>query len=186
MNDEFITKALEQDRYLKAVRLVDRFETEIERELTRIGNEFMRERPHLFTDEAEPETTVRSQSSSHIAYVRCRCEMDRVPEDGMTDNLRLELYLRWIDPDKFGHSGVDGALCAASYKIRRIGHENYQMIEQETREGGWDIHSAPDPHNRDPGTFYVPVETAEEIRSAFETLKRHFSEFGPEYGKDPN
>lgn len=186
MNDDFVTKALQQDRYLKAVRLVDRFETEIERELNRVGDEFVRENPDLFPDVPEPQTTVRPQSVTHVAYVRWRCRMTRVPTDGADDRLTLELYLRWIDPDIFGDSNREGALCAASYKINGVQQEDQELVEQLTREGDWDVRFAPDPHDRDPGTFYVPVETAQDVRDGFEALKRHFSEFGSRFGTDPN
>lgn len=43
MNDKFITRAIENDRLLKAIRLVDRFETEIEGELMRVTDEFISE-----------------------------------------------------------------------------------------------------------------------------------------------
>ncbi len=42
MNDEFITRAIENDRYLKALQLINRFEMEIEGELKRVADEFIK------------------------------------------------------------------------------------------------------------------------------------------------
>ena len=184
MNDEFVTQALEKDRYLKAVRLTDRLETELERELERYGDDFVAENPTLFADNVDASTTVRPISKTHIAYIRASYDMSRVPEADSSDNLKLRLYLRWIDPDKFGHTDSDGALCAASYKIRYARREDHREVERLTEKGDWDVQCADDPHGRDPGTFYIPVETAAEIREAYDTLSDHFSEFGTRYGVD--
>ena len=184
MNDEFVTQALQEDRYLKAVRLTDRLETELERELERSGDNFVAENRSLFRDNVDASTKVRPNSASHIAYIRASYEMIRIPEADSSDNLELELYLRWVDPDKFGFTNCDGALCAASYKIKNALREDHKEVERLTEEGDWDVQCADDPHGRDPGTFYIPVETASEIREAYDNLSGHFSEFGTMYGMD--
>jgi hypothetical protein len=74
MNDEFFTKAIEEDRYLKAIQLINRFETELRRELEHIGNQFVKENPQLFVDTVEPSWNilVARKTDNSLAY-RKKC-----------------------------------------------------------------------------------------------------------------
>lgn len=187
MNDEFITRALEDDRYLKALRLINRFETEVEGELKRVANEFVSETSGLFDDELNQRFKFNRNSGSVIAHARINTDMARVAskKEG-ADNLTLNITLRWLDPAEYGLSHVDGALCVTGYKINGAVSDHHERLKQQTKEAGVDVQFCRDAYNNAPGMVYVPVETAAEIRDGFETLKTHFCEFGDEYGVDPD
>lgn len=183
MNEEFITKALQEDRYLKAIQLIDRFETELRRELELIGKEIVEENRHLFVDNGAPDWRNARSSSSVIAFARVDFLMDRIESaDDDPRNLKLNISFRWVEPEELGHRDVDGALSLLSYKIKRADDEDFELVRERTREGDWPIRFADDAFGNAPGIAYIPVETAQELREAGETIRAHFSEFGPTYG----
>lgn len=185
MNDEFITQGIQKDRYLKAVRLINRFETELRRELERAGDAIVAENSNLFVDSVEADWKNSRSSGTIIAFARVDYRMDRVSStDDETRNLKLNISFRWIEPMELGHTDVDGALTVASYKIKRASPEVHRSVKEATREGDWpEIQFADDAFNNAPGIAYIPVETGEELRQAHETLAEHFSTYGPRYGE---
>lgn len=187
MNDEFFTKAIEDDRYLKAIQLINRFETELRRELEQIGNQFVEENPQLFVDGVEPSWNNSRSSSSIIAFARVDLVMNRFESvDGDARNLKLNISFRWIEPGELGHQDVDGALSLLSYKIKRANEEDHERVKQETREEEWPVFFADDAFNNSPGIIYVTVETAHDLRIASEQLRDHFEAYGPSYGVNPD
>lgn len=68
MNEEFITEAIKNDRYLKAVRLTEQFEEQIDRGLRNFLKETIEQRPEIFVDDASPSkssTSVRTEPLAH-------------------------------------------------------------------------------------------------------------------------
>lgn len=186
MNNEFITRAIENDRYLKAIRLINRFETEIRGELERVAEEFVRENSELFVDGPEPSWNNSRSSGRIIAFARVDYPMERISSTAAdADRLTLNTAIRWLDPAKYGHPDTDGALCVVSYKIKNCPRDDYERIKEQTLSEDWGINFCQDAFSSAPGVLYVPVESAEEITTGFETLKKHFSTYVSDYGVEP-
>lgn len=185
MTDDFITQGIQADRYLKSIRLINRFETELRRELERAGDAIVAENQNLFVDGVEADWNNSRSSGTIIAFARVDYLMDRVSsKEDESRNLKLNLSFRWIEPMELGHTNVDGALAVASYKIKRASPEVHRSVKDATRDSDWpEIQSADDAFNNSPGIFYIPVETSEELRQAHETLAEHFSTYAPRYGE---
>ncbi|WP_277556224.1 hypothetical protein [Halobaculum limi] len=187
MNDDFITQAIAEDRYLKALRLIDRFEMEIEGELKRVAEEFISGTESLFADGVSRRFKFARDSGAVLAHARVNTGMNRVASaESGADTLTLNITLRWLDPAEYGISHVDGALCVAGYKINGATSEDHTRVKQYTEESDTEIQFCRDAYNNAPGLIYVPVETAEDIREGFELLKKHFWDYGAEYGVDPD
>lgn len=185
MNDDFITRAIENDRYLKAIRLINRFETEIEGTLQRVTDEFISGNEELFDNEVDQRFNVNRDAGPVITHARVNTDMNRAPssQEG-TQNLTLNITLRWLDPAEYGISNVNGALAVTAYKINGAASDDHDTVKQQTLEDSWDINWCRDAYNNAPEMAYVPVESAEEIREGFDTLKQHFWKYGSEYGVD--
>lgn len=187
MNDEFITRALEDDRYLKALRLIDRFELEIEGELRRVADEFISESAGLFDEDVNSRFKFNRDPGPVICHARINTNMNRVAsEEEDADTLTLNITLRWLDPAEYGFSHIDGALCVTAYKINGAISDDHKRVKQRTKSNESDVQFCRDAYNNAPGMVYVPVETAAEIRDGFETLKQHFGKYGEEYGVEPD
>lgn len=63
MTEDFLTKGLQNDRYMKARQLVEQFRETIEVELREIGQEMVARNPELFIDDVEGNES--SQTRSH-------------------------------------------------------------------------------------------------------------------------
>jgi len=185
MSNEFLTQGLENDRYLKAVQLIERFETELRRELERIGDDIVSDNPELFVDEVEASWNNNSSAGSIIAFARVDYQMDRTTSTADDDRkLKLNISFRWIEPTQLGHQNVDGTLSVASYKVKYANSDRYSDVQESTRSEEWDdIYCGEDVYNNSPGIFYIPVNTAEEMREAHEQLKSHFEAHASMYGE---
>lgn len=183
MNDGFVTQALQGDRYLKAIKLIGRFETELERQLEHTVREIVSENPHLFSDTAEPDFRQRRSSSSVPAFARTDYKMDRYKTDDPDANqLSMSLRIHWVEPTALGHEG-DGALAISVLRVKYAGDEDHQRVKQATTEDEWpSLHFGEDPWGSSPGIIYTPVETAEDIERSHETFRDYFAEYGAEYG----
>jgi len=181
MNEKFVTRAIEKDRYLKAIKLVDQFETELERELVRLGDEFVAANRSLFPDGVEADWN-KGTFGKTLAFGRVDLEMDRVKSESDPQGLTLNLSTRWLEPDDYGHPDHEGALCVASYKIKNATADDHQAVVDATRDRDWNVEPAADVYNNSPGIFYIPIESAADLTAAYETLQDHFSEFATMYG----
>lgn len=185
MNDQFVTEAIQNDRCLKAARLLDRFEDELEAEIQRVGEKIVRANPELFADDVDSRIKIDFNQTTILANARDNLNMYRVNPDRPGKTQKFNLSVRWVDPLDWGEEGVDGALCVACYKINNGNQADFTRVKQATDEGDWDVRFGDDQYNNAPGLFYIPVETAEGVRNAMETLQDHFAEFGDEWGIDP-
>ena len=132
MNETFFTEAISNDRCLKAHRLLERFESELRAELKQFGNAMMETNPHLFPDNVSSNIRISWDNSTIIANARDNLQLVRVNKDDPSSHLKLNLSLRWVDPIDWGEDDVDGALCAACYKLNN-GH-NYWGTDPATIE----------------------------------------------------
>lgn len=188
MNEEFVTEAIRNDRCIKANRLLSRFEKELESELRRMGEAMVDFRSDLFERDVEVGSNFNAgwDSGTIIANVRDNISMARVNADNPSRNLRLNISVRWVDPLDWGEEDVDGALCAVCYKINRGNRADFLPVRDGTVNGDWAVEIGEDQYNNAPGIFYIPVETADDMRHAADTLTEHFSEFGGEWGISPS
>jgi len=186
MNKKFVTEAIRDDRCLKAHRLLDRFETELRAELKRLGEEIVEANPHLLEGDAGSNIRVSWDSGTILANARDNIEMSRVNESQPTGTQKLNISLRWVDPIDWGECDVDGALCAACYKINGGNRDDFADVKQDTGRQDWNISFGEDQFNNSPGILYIPVESGEELREANETIRNHFTEFGDYWGVEPS
>ncbi|GAB6880106.1 hypothetical protein JCM17823_23800 [Halorubrum gandharaense] len=185
MTDEFVTQALQQDRYLKAIELIDRFETEIERLQNHTGKRIVEENQELFVDDLTPDFRSRRNPSTTFAFARTDFKMSRFAnEEPDANRLKMSLMIHWNDATVLGHDEGYGALAVASLRIKNLSKVEYQEIKRETLEEGWnDIQFGEDPFNNSPGIIYSPVETIQDIDHAHERFAAHFRKYGQDYGK---
>lgn len=186
MNEEFITKGIENDRYLKAVRLYKQFEEEMLRELRNLSEETIEQRPDLFVDDASPSKSVSRRRTTPLGHMRMDNDMSRVNSDG--DQLILNIGVEWAQPEVHGHEEpADGALCLALYKIKNLATADYERVKQQTqsRERWDEIQFDTDVWNSDWSIFYVPVTDGPELKEGLRALQEHFLEFGESFGELP-
>lgn len=181
MNEDFITKAIENDRYLKAIRLADQFEEEIDRKLENFLEETIEQRPDLFVDDTSPSKRKSRVRTEPLAHRRVQATMDRVNSDG--DNLKFYISIEWTQPEVHGRDG-DGALCLILYKIKNSARAEYDRVKQETQAAPeWDeIQCSDDAWNSDRGIFYLPVTDGGDVMEALQLLREHFFSFAEDYG----
>jgi hypothetical protein len=181
MNEEFITEAIKNDRYLKAVRLVEQFEDEITRELRNFLKETIERRPDMFVDDASPSKTSTSVRTEPLAHTRMQADMNRVNSDG--DHLKFYISIEWTQPE-IHRQETDGALCLVLYKIKNDTRSGYERVKQQTKsEPEWsEIQFSDDVWNSDRGIFYIPVTDGYEVKEGLQTLRDHFFSFGEQFG----
>lgn len=186
MNDGFVTRAIEDDRCLKAHRLLDRFETELDAFLTQMGRDMIEQSPDLFADDPNSNIKAKWDTSTVIANVRDNLKMARVDPDDQSTTMKLNISVRWVDPMDWGHDNVSGALCAVCYKINNGTEADYREVKEDTANAEWDLQFAADQYNNAPGIMYVPVESAGDLAAGRDTLQEHFAQFGDYWGSGPS
>lgn len=181
MNEEFITEAITNDRYLKAARLTEQFEEEIARELRNFLKETIEQRPDLFVDGASPSKSQTNVRTEPLAHTRMQADMTRVNSDG--DHLKFYISIEWTQPELHGQE-TDGALCLVLYKIKNDTRADYDRVKQQTQsDPEWDeIKYSNDAWNSDRGIFYIPVTSGHEVKESLQTLREHFFSFAQEFG----
>lgn len=186
MNEEFITKGIENDRYLKAVRLYKQFEDEMFSTLTNVSKDVIEAKPTWFTDDIAHDKNQTRRRTEPLGHLRVDTTMARVNSDG--DQLKFHVCIEWTQPEVHRHDDhTDGSLCIVFYKIKNLDRSDYERVRQQTKGADkWDaIQFDDDLWNSDLGLFYIPVASGPAVKEAFETLKRHFIEFGDAYGASP-
>lgn len=110
MTDEFLTEGLRDDRYLKAVRLMNQFEDEIEARLLQLDQRLVDAQPGLFESDVEPDTRTNRSPGNGLTLHRVNHSMTgpQVSGDGKTQKLNVHLY--WMPPTEYNRTDVDGAL----------------------------------------------------------------------------
>jgi hypothetical protein len=166
--------------------MVERFKTEIEAELKRWGQDLSGEaEDDLLASNPGDNIRVSLDNGTIIANARDNIKLNRVNKSKPSDNLKLNISLRWVDPIDWGEDGFDGALCAACYKINGGNRADFETVQQDTEWDQTEIRYADDQFNNAPAIFYIPVESAEEFRDATGILQDHFLENASAWGVDP-
>lgn len=178
MTDEFLTKGLQSDRYLKAVRLIEQFEDEIEARLRNFDQRMVDQQPDLF----DPSTTLsyRNNRSPGSGLGNHRINHPMEGSSAPNNGERLNVHLYWMPPTTYNRTHVDGALRAFGYKIKDADEQADRAVAEETRTEDWDIETSENPYD-DNTVFYRHVSSAAEIEETSETLIDHFATFGDEF-----
>lgn len=178
MTEDFLTKGLQNDRYMKARQLVDQFREQIEVELRDIGQNMVSRNPELFDEDVEGDESSQTRSNTY-PYSRIDYPMDRVRSQESDKELTLNVHLYWYDPLRYNRKDIDGAIRALGYKIKGVAEADEQRVVSETDD--WPLRVS---ENRfgSTKTFYRHVSSTEEIEETGEQLVEHFSTFGHEYG----
>lgn len=183
MTDEFLTEGLENDRYLKALRLIDQFEDEIEAILLEFDQRMVNEQPDLFDRSTDPNLNTNRSPTNGLALHRINHPMKglRAPDSSKAQRLNVHLY--WMPPTEYGRTDVDGALRAFGYKIKGADGDVDDRVIEQTRAHDWPLETSGNPYDSNT-TFYRHVSSITEIEETAEILVKHFSEFGDEYAVD--
>jgi len=182
MTDEFLTEGLRNDRYLKAIRLIDEFEDQIEATLREFGQRMVDEHPSLFEPNPRGDKNTNRTANSSLAHSRVDYPLvgDRAPEGDQ----RLNVHLYWVDPTQYDRTDVDGAIRAFGYKIKWADHDIDDHVADQTRAEGWSVRTSESPFKDSNVTFYRHVSSAKDIEETAAVLVEHFSEFGNEYATE--
>jgi len=186
MNEDFISKGLENDRYLKAIRLGKQFEEELFTTLKNVSQDVIESIPSWFPEEIDHDQNLTRQRSEPMGHLRVDTPMARVNAAG--EQLKFHVCIEWTQPSVHRQDEhADGSLCIVFYKIKNLDRAEYDAVKAQTAEADkWDaIQFDDDLWNSDLGLFYIPVDSGPAITEAFETLKAHFLEYGVEYGELP-
>lgn len=183
MSEDVIADGLEAHRYLKAVKLVDQFETDVQELIGETLNTCVDENDDLFDEDVEPDAgEFKERYSSTLATIRTEYEMKPRDDDG--NNLRLNIGLEWVDPAKQGKGdSVEGPLCYVLYKVQHGAADSYEEVRTTTeRQNEWEEIRFGDEmwaygKKQAPGIVYVPLQDEIQIGEALRTLQEHFSEY---------
>lgn len=150
-----------------------------------MGKEMIEAHPDRFPDDASGGFKAYWDSGTIIANARENFEMRVVNEDDPSANMTLNVSVRWVDPLDWDEDDIDGALCAACYKINNGNSDDHRAVVKDTEDSELDVRVDDDQFSNAPGIFYIPVEDATELQAAADTLIEHFSRFGDDWGVDP-
>ena len=177
MTDEFLTKGLQNDRYLKALRLADQFDDEIGARLLDLNQRMVDEHPDLFDSSASIRVKSSQTPSNGLASHRINHSMNgpHAPDAGKTQKLNVHLY--WMPPTEYNRTDIDGALRAFGYKIKHADQEVDDRVAKKTRTGDWRLETSGNPYDSNT-VFYKHVSSVAEIEETADMLVNHFSEFG--------
>jgi len=181
MTEEFLTNGLQEDRYLKALRLIEQFEDEIEVILHEFDQRMVDEQPDLFDPSTDPDVRTNQSPGSGLANHRINHAMDG-PLAPNSDQ-RLNVHLYWMPPTEYNRTDVDGALRAFGYKIKYADSAIDDWVVEQTRTGDWSVEMSGNPFDSNT-VFYRHVSSAGEIEETVKTLVSHFSEFGDAYASN--
>jgi len=178
MTDDFLTEGLRNNRYLKALRLPDQFDDQIEARLKQFDRRMVDTHPGLFDPDDSPSFGTNDSPSSGLAWQRINHPMNG--PDAPTGNQKLNVHLYWMEPNRYGRPDIDGAVRAFGYKIKNADENIDQKIRSDTHNGEWSIETSENPYDNNI-TFYRHVSSVPEIKETEETLVEHFEKFGEQY-----
>jgi hypothetical protein len=180
MTDEFLTKGLQNDRYLKALRLADQFEDEIEAVLFELDQRMVDVQPGLFDLNTSADFKTNRTTSSALTTHRINHSMTgpMAPESDQTQKLNVHLY--WMPPTEYNRTDIDGALRAFGYKIKYADEDVDGRVAEQTRTGDWPLETSSNPYDSNIA-FYKHVSSVAEMEETADVLVKHFREFGDAY-----
>lgn len=181
MDEQFITDGLAQNRYLKAQRLVTRFEAEVTDEIDAMCRSVRQAHPTLF--DADASLRRQKHSGKTVRTIRTEVRMTRTNDEG--NNLTINVALEWVEPAKqpTGHANVTAdTLCYLLYKIKYGSARVFEAVKDGTRQHDrWvDLRFGDEQFDTlpkvAPGIVYLPVEAGSDIVDGLERLEHHFTD----------
>ena len=186
MTNDTLTDGLTNDRYVKAVRLVDDFEDEVYDRIEDTLDDIMTSEQEGLFDYKQGYDTSRFRDPGPT-YGTLRIEGTLVETDSDGHNLKLNIGLEWVEPETQGlDEWPEPLLCYVYYKIKYAPTEPYQIVTAATCESDeWDAISVGDKQCEQwdsgqrvaPGIFYVPVADGDDINGGLSTLGDHCTTF---------
>ena len=185
MSEDFLTKGIENDRYLKAAELVDRFEDEVYEEIRKVFDDFVKESDLFISDGSPGERRRPTRGTATMATHRIDYTMSRMQADEEDpENLTVSVGFEWVNPAKQGEEiSSDEALTYVYYKIKHGDEEEFEKVCDLTENP--DILCGEEMWRNAPGIFYIPVKKGGDFREGLRVLKEHLSKFGDEFGIEP-
>lgn len=178
MTEDFLTMGLREDRYLKAIELLEQFDEEITVTIRDVGQRMVKCQSDLFINDVEGNVRVRRKPSSSKSWARVNYEMDRDrTPDGQQQRLNVHLY--WVRPTEYERRDVDGALRAFGYKIKGASTETDAEVVRDMGDD-WALDTAPNPFD-DNTVFYRHVSSTAEIEETAQAMIDHVGAFGDRY-----
>ncbi|MFW6041250.1 MAG: hypothetical protein ACOC85_05385 [Thermoplasmatota archaeon] len=182
MSDDFIKHGIDKDRYLKADKLVTRFEKEIFDEIHEVFDQFVEKHTNIFFEGSDPiENTNPTYGLATHTTIRIDYIMNRkgIKKDR---NIRLCAGFEIVDPAKQDEEPLPGrSFSYVFYKIKHLSEEDYVKVMNMTDNDG--IKFGKEMWRPAPGIFYIPVNTGDDVRKGLVTLREHFSKFSDHYGE---
>jgi hypothetical protein len=185
MTDEFLTKGLQNDRYLKALRLTDQFEDEIEAVLSELDQRMVDAQPELFDRNTSPGFRTNQTPANGLALHRINHSMTgpKAPDSDQTQKLNVHLY--WMPPTEYNRTDIDGALRGFGYKVKHADQDIDDRVAKQTRTGDWSLKTSGNPYDSNI-VFYKHVSSVAEMEETANLLVDHFTEFGDAYAAHPD
>lgn len=181
MDEDFITDGMNSNRYLKATKLVHRFESEIREAINETCRTIINDHPELVDGDPDlREKVLAAGTSRTLATIRTEFRMNVENEDG--DRPLLNIAVEWAEPEQQDEEeNYDGSLCYVMYKLQHGSKNRFQAVREHTDPHDWNELRFGDDlwyhHSKHaPGIVYISVENGAEIVDALESLRRHFSE----------
>jgi hypothetical protein len=178
MTDEFLTEGLRNNRYLKALRLPEQFDDQIEARLKQFDQRMVDAQPEFFDTSDSPSFKAEHNPSSGLAWQRINHPMNG--PDAPVGNQKLNVHLYWMEPNRYGRPDINGAVRAFGYKIKNADVDADQEVQSATHNDEWSVETSENPFD-DNITFYRHVSSVPEIKDTEETLVEHFKKFGGRY-----
>lgn len=178
MTEDFLTMGLREDRYLKAIELLEQFDEEIKVTIRDVGQQMVKSQPDLFIEDVEGSVRLGRKPSSSKSWARVDYKMDpdRTPAG---QQQRLNVHLYWVPPTDYGRRDVNGALRAFGYKVKGASTETDAEVVRAMGDD-WELDTAPDPFGNNT-VFYRHVSSTTEIEETAQAMVNHFERFSDRY-----
>ena len=176
MEEEFLTKGLEKDRYLKAVKLSEEFEKEVYRTIRDVFDELVEEEKDLFAEDVSPDKR-NNPAGGYSTLATLRIDYRLALKEKDSPNKALNVGLEIVDEGKqYQDMDSDGSLSYVYYKIKNDDEQNFMKVKSQTEDPN--INFGEDMWNNAPGIFYILVKEGEDLKDGLRRLRDHFSKFG--------
>ncbi|WP_254863085.1 hypothetical protein [Halovivax gelatinilyticus] len=182
MDESFLTSGLDTNRYLKAQKLVDQFESQIEDAL----EETVRTIQDTHSDLITPDASLSFRTFTGSTLRTLRSEVNLLKENAEGHNLTFNLGVEWVEATAQPHGITnvgEGVFCYVLYKIKYGSDSTFIAVERETSESEdkWEeIYFGEEKWDRPPkvapGIVYHPVASAEELQFGLDRLEQHFAQ----------
>lgn len=110
--------------------------------------------PDRFPDDVSGGFKARWNSGTILTNARGNYEMRVVNAGDLSANMRLNVSVRWVDPLDWTEDDVDGAFCAACYKINNGSRDDHRAVVEVSENSDLDVRVTDDQFNTALGILY--------------------------------